>query len=251
MTASPFPEVEAVVRLLRAQGLAVGGDARALVTPPRGDGGPETTIELPEDLLVAYLDGLGRSYAPFDDDPRATARGLLAVQLADELTADHGGGANRIRRVALVEGDEGPRLVEERTDDPPPRPTTGDAPHDDPAVFAAELETLAAYLRDQGLDAVADPAGATLRLTGGDDTLTVALRPDLYRRWFDATEEELEAIGGDPREHAWRLWCRTVASLPARSPATHVALVASPDGNVLLRPTEPREPRVWSAEPGT
>lgn len=242
-------ELSAFVRLLRAQGLAVGGDARALVTPPRGDGGPETTIELPEDLLVAYLDALGRSYAPFDDDPRATARNLLAVQLADELTVDHGGGVNRVRRVALVDGDGGPQLVEQRTDDPGPPPTDG--PHDDPAVFATELEALAAFLRDQGVDAVADPAGATLRVTGGGDTVTLELRPDLYRRWFEAAQEEFEAIGGEPRDHAWRLWCRMVATLPTRSPAKRVALVESPDGEVLLRPDEDGPERAWSAEPGT
>ena len=133
-----------------------------------------------------------------------------------------------------------------------PGPPPADGPHDDPAVFTAELEALAAFLRGQGVDAVADPAGATLRLTGADEPVTVALRGDLYRRWFEATEEELEAIGGDPRGHAWQLWCRTVASLPGRSPGTRVTLVETPDGEVILRPDDPTAPGyAWSAEPGT
>jgi hypothetical protein len=246
-------EVEAFLQLLRAQGVVLVDGADVPTVAPRGHGGPEAVIEFPEDLLVAYLDRLGRGYAPFDDDPRATARGLLAVQLADELADDHGGGVNRIRRVALVDGDEGPQLVEECTDDPPPRPATGDAPHDDPAVFAAELEALAAFLRAQELDAVADPEGAAMRLSDERkaEPVTVALRPDLYRRWFETAEEEFEAIGGDPREHAWRLWCRTVAAALTRSPGPRLALAEAPDGEVLLRPEASGPALAWSAEPGT
>ncbi len=123
--------------------------------------------------------------------------------------------------------------------------------HDEPAVFAAELRALAGALRDHGLDAVADPDRAEVRVgvpAGG--VVTVDLRPDLYRRYLEDQEEQYAALGGDPRAHAWTAWCRLVAGL-LRDGAPGLALVAAPDGEVRLVPGAASDPDLgWSAEPG-
>jgi hypothetical protein len=246
-------ELAALVDALRAQGVVVAADtdAGAPTVLPRGPGGPTAVLDLPEELLGAYLDDVAAGYAPFEDDPRATARSLVAVQLADQLTADHGGGVNRVRRLALVHDDDGLRLVEQRTDDAEPPPTRHVGADDEPAVYAAELRALAQTLRDQELDAVADPDRAEVRVgvaTGG--VVTVDLRPDLYRRYLEEQEEEYEALGGDPRAHAWTAWCRLVAGL-LRAGAPELALVVAPDGQVRLVSGATADADLgWSAEPG-
>lgn len=255
-------ELAALLRLLQERGLVVGGDADTVTVAPRHHDGPGTALDLPEELLADYLDRLGRSYAPFDDDPRAAARGLVAVRLADDLMEDHGGGTNRIRRVALVAGSDGAQWAEERSDDPGPSPTPDGVPHDDPDAFAAELDALAQFLRGQGLDAVADPRATAMRVgTAGRPPdareLALDLHPDRYRRWFAVKEDEFEAIGGEPRDHAWRLWCRLVLSILTDGPGTphRLSFAESPEGEVSLVADadgdEPPEARYeWSTEPG-
>ncbi|WP_133825770.1 hypothetical protein [Actinomycetospora succinea] len=242
-------EVDALFAALRRHGLAVDTRTASPTVAPRGNGGPAAVLDLAEDLLGAYLDDVAAGYAPFEDDPRAVARGLVAVQLAEHLTADHGDGVNRVRRVSLVLDEGAPRLVEERNDDGD-APPSADGPHDDPAVFAAELEALARHLREQGFDTEAVPGRATIRIDGR----TVELPPDLYRVYLEAQEEEFEALGGDPRSHAWAAWCRLVAGL-LRDGAPGLSLATAPDGEVRLVPhptsdADPDPPLEWSAEPG-
>ncbi|MEJ2890067.1 hypothetical protein [Actinomycetospora aeridis] len=242
-------EVDALVAALRGHGLAVDATTASPTVAPRGSGGPAAVLDLAEDLLGAYLDDVAAGYAPFEDDPRDVARGLVAVHLADQLTADHGGGVNRVRRVSLVLDDGTPRLVEERTDDPDAPPSV-DGPHDDPAVYASELEALARHLREQGFDTEAAPDRAAIRI----GARTIDLPPDRCRAYLEDQEEEFEALGGDPRAHAWGAWCRLVAGLLLGG-APGLALATAPDGEVRLVPhpagdEDADASREWSAGPG-
>lgn len=268
VTAPGSSEFGALVRALRAAGVEIEAepDTSSLLVAPRGDGGPTATLDIPEKLLGEYLDEVGRSYAPFDDVPRDSARGLVTVQIAGQLTADHGGGVNRVQRLTLQRDGGGLRFVEERADGPRPPPPTPDEPHDNPEVFARELDALAHELSRQGHEARADAASSTIEVGPrghGEDAraVTIELRPDLYRRYLEAQEEEYEAIGGDPRELAWTAWCHLVGRLlvdgPPGAPGERrrLSLVTSPDGEVGLVPNAPgSEPPgpgyVWSADPG-
>jgi hypothetical protein len=237
-------ELDTLLAALLALGVATDPDASSPTVPPRGPCGPAAVLDLPERLLGAYLDDVAAGYAPFEDDPRAAARGLVAVQLAEQLTADHGGGVNRVRRLSLTRDDAGIHLVEQRTDDASPPEERG--AHDDPEVYAVELRALARFLHTQGLEAEAVPDRAEVRV----GTVTIHLRPDLYRRYLEEHEEELDAIGGDPRSHAWQAWCRLVAGL-LRDGASGLSLEATPVGEVRLVPAGGASPPLgWSAEPG-
>ncbi|GAA4809675.1 hypothetical protein GCM10023200_54330 [Actinomycetospora chlora] len=179
------------------------------------------------------------------------------LEILDHLTTDHGDGINHVSRLALTDGEHGLRLVEERDDDPGGRPPTPAGPHDDPAVYAAELDALARHLRCLGLDAASEPAASLVRVRPRRRepharAVTLSLRPDLYRQYLDVLEAEFEAIGGDPVEHAWRSWCRLVVHALTGTSAEprHLRLARSDDGLVALLADAPAAQHRWSAEPG-
>ncbi|GAA4872942.1 hypothetical protein GCM10023203_23360 [Actinomycetospora straminea] len=126
---------------LRESGLDAHVDvaASSVRIEPRRPNGPAAILEVDE---VRYRRCLEHLAAGSDSSARPLdhARGLAMLEILELLTTDHGDGVNRVRRLWLADQGHGLHLVEERDDDPGPPPETSAGPHDEPAVFADELD---------------------------------------------------------------------------------------------------------------